>query len=44
MKGNQKQAKNRFMLPEVIENVSYDTIMGAISKNTKEVANARISE
>lgn len=35
MKGNQKQAKNRYNLPEVIENVSYGTIQEAIKKANK---------
>ena len=32
--GNGKQAKNRFNLPEIIENFSYNTLMEAINKST----------
>ena len=35
-KGQGKNAKNRYNLPETIENISYDTIVAAIDKSVKD--------
>jgi len=36
-KGNQRNAKNRYNLPEIIENPSYSNILTAIRKNVSQV-------